>query len=56
MLSVPEDWSRRLDNPGKKKKKRVFLPIEKKSFKSFEPDSNQRPMDVSTTTVHRSTN
>ena len=27
-----------------------------KKGKSFEPDSNQRPMDDHTTTVHRSTN
>ena len=29
---------------------------EEKEKKSFEPDSNQRPMDNFTTTVHRSTN
>ena len=29
---------------------------EKKKITSFEPDSNQRPMDYFSTTVHRSTN
>ena len=28
----------------------------KKTIQSFEPDSNQRPMDNHHTTVHRSTN
>ena len=36
----------------KKRKKKG----EKKNCTSFEPDSNQRPMDDSSTTVHRSTN
>ena len=43
---------------GKRKKNNTNLPLlfQKKYVTSFEPDSNQRPMDDFSTTVHRSTN
>ncbi len=41
---------------GAESAKQNFQKIKQGKKKSFEPDSNQRPMDIFTTTVHRSTN